>query len=66
MVFLTGSDIIPPLGFDIDPTIEFTDEEQFPTVSTCSLTLTFSRSLKVDFIKVMDMAILGAETFELP
>jgi len=40
------------------------DEERFPTVSTHSLMLTLSCSLKPDFIKVMDMEILGSKAFD--
>ena len=30
---------IPPLGFNTSPTIEFTNEDQLPISSTCSLSL---------------------------
>ena len=66
MTFLTGCDSIPPLGFSAIPGIDFTDDEQFPTVSTCSLTLTFSRKMTTtfqNFKEVMDHAILGSEGF---
>ena len=66
MIFLTGCDSIPPLGFNTSPTIEFTNEDQLPISSTCSLTLTFSRKIKTefnDFKEVMDFAVLGSEGF---
>jgi len=67
VVFLTGSEAVPPLGFDVTPMIDFTDEDQFPKVSTCSLTLTFSRKMKssfTDFKEIMDFAVLGSEGFD--
>ena len=40
LVFLTGSDVIPPLGFkDIVPKIIFSDDCCLPSVSTCAMTL---------------------------
>lgn len=66
MIFLTGCESIPPLGFGINPTIEFTDEEQFPISSTCSLNLIFSRKMKTSFTgfkEVMDLTILGSDGF---
>ena len=37
MVFLTGCDIVPPLGYgDTSPTVIFSDTGVLPTVSTCS------------------------------
>ena len=66
MIFLTGCDLIPPLGFSVTPAIEFTDDEMFPKASTCSLTLTFSRKVKTnfaDFKEIMDLTILGSQSF---
>ena len=63
MTFLTGTDVIPPLGFDVEPTIVFTDEQSYPTVSTCGLTLTFSRSLNANFPEMMDIAV-GETAFD--
>ena len=66
MTFLTGCDSVPPLGFSVIPGIEFTDNEQFPMVSTCSLTLTFSQTMKTDFTdfkEIMDHTVLGSEGF---
>ena len=66
MIFLTSCESVPPLGFSMNPTIDFTDEEQFPVSSTCSLTLTFSRKTKTsftDFKEIMDLTVLGSEGF---
>jgi hypothetical protein len=38
LVFITGANVPPPLGFDSTPTIELTDGN-FPTANTCSTTL---------------------------
>lgn len=50
MVFLTGCDIVPP--GDTSPTIIFSDTGVLPTVSTCSLSLTFPRSIPYRFTSV--------------
>lgn len=67
MVFLTGCDSVPPLGFgDVQPGILFTDGAVLPTVSTCSLTLCFPRSFPTDFQQFkekMDFVILGSHGF---
>ena len=38
--FFTGSSAIPPLGFDIDPTLSFNHNAVYPTASTCTFSLT--------------------------
>lgn len=67
MVFLTGCDSVPPLGFgDVKPSILFTDDALLPTVSTCSLTLRFPRNFPTDFQQFkdkMDLVILGSQGF---
>ena len=67
MVFLTGSDCVPPLGFgDVTPSILFTDDAVLPTVSTCSLTLRFPRTFLSEFEQFkekMDFVILGSQGF---
>ena len=67
MMFLTGCDSVPPLGFgDASPAVTFSDMGVLPTVSTCCLTLTFPRSFPTDFQlfkEKMDMAILGSQGF---
>ena len=37
--FFTGADTVPPLGFS-DATLNFNDDNPYPTASTCSLSLT--------------------------
>lgn len=42
MVFLTGCDVIPPLGYNgAVPSIKFMTDAVFPTVSICSLTFLY-------------------------
>ena len=36
MVFLTGCDSVPPLGWDCPASIEFTDDVGLPEISTCT------------------------------
>ena len=43
--FITGSSRIPATGFEDIPSIRFTDDERLPTVSTCAMSVTFSRSM---------------------
>lgn len=67
MVFLTGCDSVPPLGFgDVEPSVHFSGDNVLPTVSTCSLTLRFPLSFPTIFEKFkenMDFAILGSQGF---
>ena len=67
MVFLTGLDSVPPLGFgDIIGTVEFTREDRLPTVSTCSLVLRFPISFPQDFDSFkekMNFVVLGSQGF---
>lgn len=39
MVFATGCDAIPILGFDRHPMLVFSDQDTLPTASTCGPTL---------------------------
>ena len=45
--FLSGCSIIPPGGFDSDLTLNFTEESRYPSVSTCTFTLTLPLNLNV-------------------
>ena len=67
MVFLTGCDCVPPMGFsDVSPAVMFSDDTgALPKVSTCSLTLTFPRTFPTDIqlFNEMDFAILGSQGF---
>ena len=39
LIFFTGSDKIPPLGFIPSPSIAFNNDNDYPTSSTCALSL---------------------------
>lgn len=65
MVFLTGCDSIPPLGFG-QPSICFVEDSGsiLPTISTCSLTLRFPCTMPAtfeEFREKMHLAILGSQ-----
>jgi hypothetical protein len=40
LAFFTGAERIPPLGFHNQPTLNFNDNNPFPTASTCGIVLT--------------------------
>jgi len=42
LMFLTGTDELPPCGFDVKPTLRFTEFDRMPESSTCTITLTLS------------------------
>ena len=39
LVFVTGADHVPPMGFEKRLTLSFDSNSLYPTASTCSLTL---------------------------
>ena len=67
--FMSGSSRIPATGFDGTPTIRFTDSDQLPKVSTCDLSITFSRKMGnltyEQFNERMTLAIQGSKGFGL-
>lgn len=70
MVFLTGCESTPPLGWgDVEQSIKFLSpdgENVLPTVSTCLLILKFPLNFPTDFNVFkdkMDLAILGSQGF---
>ena len=67
MVFLTGCDSVPPLGFgDSTSSIHFSESGEWPTASTCALSLTFPLNFPTDtelFKEKMDFSILGSQGF---
>lgn len=40
MVFFSGAEGIPPVGYSQNPSINFNPNSAFPTASTCALELT--------------------------
>lgn len=65
--FLTGSSRISPMGFENIPTIYFMDDEHFPVVSTCGISITFPRSMGLlqyeNFKERMDYCIHNSYGF---
>ena len=65
--FFSGASKIPAIGFDSTPKLCFTSEECLPRVSTCDLSITFSRSMGLlsfqKFAETMDMCIQGSFGF---
>ena len=41
-MFLTGTDEVPPCGFEVKPSLRFTESDRMPESSTCTITLTLS------------------------
>ena len=68
LMFVTGADSIPPLGFQHPITIEFYDMESarhYPTASTCELQLWLPRGIQDPVLlqELMEDAVLGAHGF---
>ncbi len=68
--FVTGSDTIPPLGFENNPEIRFDGDHlnpamRLPSASTCGPTLYLPYALSTVelFAEKMDMSIAGAQSF---
>ena len=40
LAFFTGSGTVPPMGFPMAASLHFNEQNPYPTVSTCSLSLT--------------------------
>ena len=62
--FMTGTNCMPAVGFERVPSIQFTDAQQLPVVSTCALSLTLPRSCAnmsfEKFQEMMDNCIVGS------
>ena len=57
LLFFLGTDQIPPLGFDIKPTLTFIKHGKFPTASTCDIQLRLPTTQRP--IKSSDIMILA-------
>ena len=59
--FLSGAARLPSTGFETNPKIRFCDEDCLPRVSTCDISITFSRKMGQlsynQFKQRMDMCI---------
>ena len=47
LVFATGADRVPPLGFPLDPTLEFIHDAGRPSDRLLPTAITFSRVLRL-------------------
>ena len=69
LIFLTGADCLPPLGFPNRCTIDFYDQEpgvkRLPFASTCSLSLSLPRGMdsETEFRELMCLALRGSLGF---
>lgn len=65
--FFSGSSKMPAVGLDGTPKIRFCDEDRLPSVSTCDLSVVFSRQMGLiqyeDFKTKMTECILGSYGF---
>ena len=66
MIFITGADREPPLGFSEKPKLEFVEGE-LATASTCSptLRLPFRHPNYTTFTKFMTLSLLGHDGYGL-
>ena len=68
LIFMTGSDRIPPLGFHKKMSIDFyemTSQKHYPTASTCDMRLWLPRGIEnEDFLKeLLEEAVEGSHGF---
>lgn len=69
LVFVTGADCIPPLGFPVQCTVSFYSQEEgsrrLPSSSTCALTLYLPRGVteENDFRALMSDSLTGSYGF---
>jgi hypothetical protein len=63
--FFCGCRSVPPSGFDDDCTVEFLDDGNLPTASTCGLVLFLpSHEDEKEFTQKMVYGILNSPTFD--
>ena len=67
LVFFTGSSAIPPLGFPVIASLNFNDENPYPSASTCSISLTLPTKYSAfsDFKQKFVFAMTGHGGFGL-
>jgi len=59
IVFFSGSDKIPPLGFPRSPTLNFSQDNLYPTASTCALVLTLPTQYGRQYDSFKDAMTVG-------
>ena len=52
--FFTGAKQVPPVGFDVDSTLNFNNSSVYPTASTCPQILTLPSQYYDDYAKFKD------------
>ena len=57
--FFSGSQYLPPMGFDTPPALRFKSEEMFPLASTCALELTLPMKYHDDPTAFLDKVVFG-------
>ena len=62
LAFTSGANRPSAVGFEITPSIMFTDDERLPFVSTCAISLTLPRHLQTydAFKEALHLAVLGS------
>ena len=65
LIFVTGANQVPPMGFDQPLKIQFVEGHRLPSASTCSLTLHVPREIIEygNFKEKFTLSILGAHGF---
>ena len=65
LAFTSGANRPPAVGFEITPSIMFTDDKRLPFVSTCAISLTLPRDLQTydAFKEALHLAVLGSHGF---
>ena len=59
MIFYSGTDKMPPLGFPHKSKLEFDDDNIYPTASTCSLTLVLPTKYYMDYDSFKNSMYIG-------
>lgn len=59
MIFYSGTDKMPPLGFLHKLTLEFNNDNIYPTASTCTLTLVLPTKYYMDYDSFKNSMYVG-------
>ena len=59
-----GASRIPPLGFPKSPTLHFSEDNLYPTASTCSLTLTIQQGMVLIMNLLREPSVLHSNSME--
>lgn len=64
LIFFTGASRIPPLGFPKSPTLNFSEENIYPTASTCALILTIPQDMVLIMNPSRELYMLASNSIE--